>query len=226
MIAEPGGHPTAAVGRTGDRPVLVLASASPARRETLRRAGIEPVVVVSAVDETEETESQPERLAGLLATRKARDVAAKLAEDAPAMPAVGSHPLVLGCDSVLDVDGSAHGKPGTAAVAAERLSRLRGRSAVLYTGHHVIDVETGREVSATASTLVTFADFSDREIAAYVATGEPLHVAGAFTIDGLGGAFVERVEGDPHNVVGLSLPLLRRMLAELDVAWPDLWNRR
>jgi septum formation protein len=133
--------------------------------------------------------------------------------------------LVLGCDSVLEVDGVAYGKPGSAAVATERLRRLREQTAVLHTGHHLTDLRSGSQSGAVASTSVTFGSFSDEEIAAYVACGEPLQVAGAFTIDGLGGAFVDRVDGDPHNVVGLSLPLLRRMVGDLGIGWHEMWNR-
>jgi septum formation protein len=195
---------------------LVLASASPARLTTLRRAGLAPEVLVSRVEESGVDEGSPERTASALARLKARTVAAGL--DSPA--------VVVGCDSVLDLDGETHGKPGSAAEAARRWRRMRGRDGVLHTGHHVIDTRTGREASAVASTRVHFADVSDAEIDAYVATGEPLVVAGGFTLDGLGGAFVEGVEGDHHNVVGISLPLLRRLLAELGVAWTDLWPPR
>ncbi|HEU4489284.1 MAG TPA: nucleoside triphosphate pyrophosphatase [Jiangellales bacterium] len=195
---------------------LVLASASPARLATLRRAGLAPEVVVSRVDESCVDEGSPERTASALARLKARTVAAGL--DSPA--------VVVGCDSVLDLDGETHGKPGSAAEAASRWRRMRGRDGVLHTGHHVVDTRTGREASAFASTRVHFADVSDAEIEAYVATGEPLVVAGGFTLDGLGGAFVEGVEGDHHNVVGISLPLLRRLLGELGVAWTDLWAPR
>lgn len=131
--------------------------------------------------------------------------------------------LVLGCDSVLAFDGEILGKPTDAADATKRWERMRGRSGVLHTGHCLIDVTTGRRVAEVAATTVHFADLSDDEIVSYVATGEPLHVAGAFTIDGLGGPFVERVEGDPGTVVGLSLPLLRRMLRDLDLRIVDLW---
>lgn len=199
---------------------LVLASASSARLATLRAAGIEPVVEVSQVDESGVTETDPARLAEVLAQLKGREVAARLA-----IPEDGPRVLVLGCDSVLEMDGIAHGKPGTAGVAVERLGRMRGRSGVLHTGHHLTDLGAGTDAVAVASTCVTFGSLSDAEIAAYVATGEPLAVAGAFTIDGIGGAFVERIEGDPHNVVGLSLPLLRRMVGDLGIAWYQLWNR-
>jgi septum formation protein len=195
---------------------LVLASASPARLATLRRAGLAPEVVVSRVDESGVDEGSPEGTALVLAGLKARAVAAGL--DGPA--------VVVGCDSVLDLDGETHGKPDTPAEAVSRWHRMRGRNGVLHTGHHVIDTRTGREASAVASTRVHFADVSDAEIEAYVGTGEPLVVAGAFTLDGLGGAFVEGVEGDHHNVVGISLPLLRRLLADLGVTWTDLWARR
>ena len=133
--------------------------------------------------------------------------------------------LVLGCDSVLELDGEALGKPGDAAEARTRWRAMRGRSAVLHTGHALHDTASLRVAAATASTVVHFADVSDAEIDAYVATGEPLHVAGAFTVDGLGGAFVTGIEGDHHNVVGLSLPLLRDLLAELDQSWTSLWSR-
>ncbi len=200
--------------------VLVLASASPARLATLQSAGIEPVVEVSNVDESVVSEPTPARLAETLARLKGQDVVARRRADAG-----GLRVLVLGCDSVLEVDGVAYGKPGTAAIAAERLGRLSGRTAVLHTGHHLTDLASGGQSSAVASTGVTFGRLTTSEIAAYVATGEPLRVAGAFTIDGLGGAFVERVDGDPHNVVGLSLPLLRRMVGELGIGWHEMWNR-
>ena len=123
--------------------------------------------------------------------------------------------VVLGCDSMLEFDGEVVGKPGDAATATARWRAMRGKSGVLHTGHWLVDHRAGGpgEVGATASTVVHFADLSDAEIDAYVATGEPLQVAGAFTIDGLGGPFIERIEGDHHTVVGLSLPLLRRLLA-------------
>jgi septum formation protein len=133
---------------------------------------------------------------------------------------------VLGCDSVLAFDGEILGKPVDADDATARWRRMRGRSGVLHTGHCLIDTATGRQAAATSATTVYFADVSDAEIAAYVATGEPLRVAGAFTIDGLGGPFVTRIEGDHGTVIGLSLPLLRRLLADLGVAITAWWPHR
>ena len=191
---------------------LVLASASPARLATLRAAGVEPEVLVSGVDESAVTTTDAAALASELATLKARAVAARVPDA-----------LVVGCDSVLELDGEVHGKPVDADDARGRWRSMRGRSGVLHTGHCVISPD-GREVVRGAATTVHFADLDDEEIDAYVATGEPLQVAGAFTVDGLGGAFVRGIEGDHHNVVGISLPLLREMLGELDVRWPSLWN--
>lgn len=205
-------------------PRLVLASASPARRATLRAAGIEPEVVVSDVDEaaalTGATAAAGRELTvaeqvALLAAAKAEAVAARLA------PGPG---LVLGCDSLLELDGVAHGKPGTPEVARERWRTMRGRSGTLYTGQCLRDLATGRSVSGVAATEVDFGVVDDREIDAYVATGEPLAVAGAFTIDGLGGAFIDGVRGDHHAVIGVSLPLLRRLVGDLGYHYPDLWT--
>ena len=192
---------------------VVLASQSPARLATLRSAGLDPEVRVSGVDESTVALEDPAALSVELARLKAQTVA----------PSVGPA-LVIGCDSVLEFDGVVHGKPHSAEVAVTRWKAMRGNSGVLHTGHCVIDTETGREVARSAQTVVHFADLSDEEIAAYVATGEPLKVAGAFTIDGLGGAYVTGIEGDPHTVVGIGLPLLREMLAELGIAWHTLWS--
>ncbi|HYH34672.1 MAG TPA: Maf family protein [Nocardioides sp.] len=195
---------------------LVLASQSPARRTTLRNAGVEPVVIVSGVDESQVTGVAPAELALQLAELKCAAVADR--DDLP------PRALVLGCDSVLELDGEPLGKPADAAEAVRRWHAMRGRSGVLHTGHSLRDTATGHVAAATASTTVHFADVTDEEVAAYVATGEPLQVAGAFTVDGLGGAFVTRIEGDHHNVVGLSLPLLRELLAELGHSWTALWT--
>ena len=197
---------------------LVLASASPARLATLRAAGVEPIVVVSGVDEDQVTDLPPAEMALQLAELKCAAVADR--DDLP--PDV----LVLGCDSVLELDGEPLGKPADAAEATERWRAMRGRAGVLHSGHCVRDTATGNVAAATASTTVHFADVTDEEIAAYVATGEPLHVAGAFTVDGLGGAFVTGIEGDHHNVVGVSLPLVRELVAVLGHSWVDLWSAR
>jgi len=214
---------------------LVLGSASPARLTTLQRAGVEPFVLVSDVDEasvvTEAAsrfgELAAEDVALVLARAKCESVTSLLTgqscpESAPAVA------LVLGCDSVLELDGEVHGKPVDEAEATARWKMMRGRSGVLHTAHWLIDDRdtesggTGATMGAVASTIVHFAKISDEEIASYVASGEPMQVAGAFTIDGLGGPFVSGIEGDHHNVVGLSLPLLREMLGEIDVSWSQL----
>lgn len=191
---------------------LVLASASPARRETLIRAGVIPDVIVSGVDEDSITADTSVALVQELANAKARAVAERL-------PDAG---LVLGCDSLLEFEGETLGKPGSVAAAIIRWQRMRGKSGVLHTGHCLIDHPAGRVAMATASTTVAFADISDDEIDVYCNSGEPSDVAGAFTIDGLGGWFVDSIDGDHHNVVGLSLPLLRRMLDELGYRLTDL----
>jgi septum formation protein len=195
---------------------LVLASASPARLATLRAAGIEPSVVVSGIDESQVTGLRPAELARRLAELKSAAVAGE----------VGGDRLVLGCDSVFELDGEALGKPADADEAVRRWRAMRDRIGVLHTGHCLRDTASGRAAVGTGATVVHFADVTDDEIAAYVESGEPLHVAGAFTIDGLGGAFVTRIEGDHHNVVGLSLPLVRELVIELGHRWTDLWSRR
>jgi septum formation protein len=197
---------------------LVLASASPARLGLLRAAGIDPEVVVSDVDEHEveslarqrDPQLSPVQLAQLLAEAKGAAVASRLA---------GQTPFVLACDSVLEVDGQVHGKPGTPEVARERWQEVRGRSAVLHTGHHLVDMRDGRTAGGPASATVRFASVTDAEVEGYVATGEPLHVAGGFTLDGLGAPFVESIEGHPSTVIGLCLPLLRRLLTDLGTDW-------
>jgi septum formation protein len=195
----------------------VLASGSPARLRLLHDVGITPTVVVSGVDEDSFSDDDPSALVEALAVAKAsavtRDLPSSYAQDA----------LVIGCDSMLDVDGRAVGKPVTAARAAARWRLIRGRSAVLRTGHCLIDTATDQRVAAVASTTVHFADVSDAEIDAYVGTGEPVDVAGAFTVDGYGGAFVRAIEGDHHNVVGLSLPLVRDLLPRIGLHWLDIW---
>jgi septum formation protein len=191
---------------------LVLASGSSGRLNVLRAAGVTPEVIVSGVPE-EDVTGAPADIALILARRKAEAVAATIDL---------TDVVVLGCDSVLEFDGTAYGKPVDAAEAITRWQAMRGRVGILHTGHCLIGTE--REAAAVASTTVRFADPSDQEIEAYVATGEPMRVAGAFTLDGLGGWWVDGVDGDPSNVVGLSLPLLRRLLAELELAVTDLWD--
>jgi nucleoside triphosphate pyrophosphatase len=246
-----------------------LASQSPARLTLLRNAGFAPEAIVSGVDEDAFDATSPVELALVLARAKARAVAQRVEPGA----------LVIGCDSVLDLDGNAFGKPTDPEEAIGRWKTMRGREGILVTGHCLIDTrtadadsvsgaETGfeqgpasaedagpvgddrpaggsggadrsgsragagggagdwREVTRAAATLVQFADVSDAEIEAYVATGEPLNVAGAFTLDGIGGSFVESIGGDPSNVIGLSLPLLRLMLAEFGISVADLWPGR
>jgi septum formation protein len=194
---------------------FVLASASPARLETLRRAGLEPEVVVSGVDEDAVSAPTTAELVAILAERKAHAVAAQVV--APA--------IVLGCDSMLELDGQQLGKPGSVAAAARRWREMRGRIGTLHTGHCLIDVGGGTSLTRSVATEVAFGDVTDDEIDAYCATGEPIAVAGAFTVDGLGGWFVDRVAGDHHNVVGVSLPVVRAMLRELghglgDIGYP------
>ncbi|MBC7290604.1 MAG: septum formation inhibitor Maf [Actinotalea sp.] len=219
-------------------PGLLLASASPARRATLRSAGIEPHVLVSGVDEDAVLEHARARYGGLdpvdavlvLANAKADDVAARLEAGEVPPGHEGELPedlLVLGCDSLLDLDGEALGKPRDADDAVARWRRMRGRSGLLHTGHWLVDLRPhapAATLGATSTTVVHFADVSDAEIDAYVATGEPLAVAGAFTVDGRGGAFVRGIEGDHHGVVGLSLPVLRDLLLQLDLSVTDLWS--
>lgn len=176
-------------------------------------------MLVSGVDESLVVTDRAEELCLELARLKAQAVLTRLS------PGTDQRTLVIGCDSVLAFDGEILGKPADPADATRRWLRMRGRSGVLHSGHCLIDVTAGRRAEAVASTTVHFADISDDEIAAYVASGEPLAVAGAFTIDGLGGPFVERIEGDPGTVVGLSMPLLRRLLAELDLRITDLWTK-
>lgn len=233
---------------------LLLASASPARLSTLRAAGIEPAVRVSRVDEDAVLHAttlqadhalDPAEQVLVLARAKAEDVAAGLLEDAGlrhegvsaesgadrsgAAHTVTDIPdLVIGCDSMLELDGVVMGKPGTVQVARERWRSMRGTSGLLHTGHWLIDLREpdGLVVGegATSTTRVHFADLSDDEIDAYIASEEPLRVAGAFTIDGLGGPFISRIEGDHHGVVGISLPVLRELLGRRNVAVHQLWG--
>ncbi|MCZ3387749.1 MAG: Maf family nucleotide pyrophosphatase [Actinomycetia bacterium] len=204
---------------------FVLASASPARLGLLQAAGVEPEVVVSGVDE-DTVSGPPGELALVLAEHKARAVADRLAltdDNASSGPI-----LVLGCDSVLERQGVAFGKPADAADAVARWRDMRGQEGILHTGHCLISLSQQsadhRSISALASATVRFGSPSDAEIEAYVATGEPLRVAGGFTLDRLGGWFVDGIDGDPGTVLGLSLPLLRRLLVDLGIEVPSLWS--
>ena len=209
---------------------LVLASTSPARLTTLRNGGIEPITIAPGVDE-DAVESRAIAMGLIATTSDVVHVLAKAkAEAVAALPeSIGS--LVLGCDSQLDLDGQSLGKPHTAEVARERWRHLRGSSGLLISGHWLIDNRNPQPgVLPPATGLVTttkvhFEDVSDDEIEAYIATGEPLKVAGAFTIDGLGGAFLRGIEGDAHTVIGISLTGLRQMCLSLGVSYTSLWNR-
>ncbi len=206
---------------------LYLASTSPARLATLRAVGIEPVPVPSHVDEDAVAAAagpqDPAAFVTLLARAKAEAVAERLAG------AGDLDGLVLGGDSAFEVDGVVHGKPHLPETARERWHAQRGGSGVLHSGHWLIDARgglLGRSVGGATSARVHFAsDISDEEIDAYIATGEPLEVAGAFTIDSKGAGFIDRIEGDPHTVVGLSVPYLRTLVRSLGVEWTSLWNR-
>ena len=198
---------------------LVLASQSPARLGLLRQAGLDPEVIVSGVDEDAVSAPTPADLALALALAEAK------ASVVAAKPEVKGA-LVIGCDSVLDLDGEALGKPADAEEATARWKSMRGRAGTLQTGHCVYDTTSGRYVSAIASTVVRFGEPTDAEIAAYVASGEPLYVAGAFTLDGRSAPFIEGIDGDHGNVIGISLPLVRRLLAELGVGITELWTPR
>jgi len=196
---------------------FVLASASPARLRTLRAAGLEPEVIVSGVDESNVESASAAALCATLARLKAEAVVNRLRQHGR------TDPIVLGCDSLLEFDGRILGKPADAQEATARWRDMRGRSGVLHTGHCLVRVDDGDIAEAVASTTVWFADVTDQEIATYVGTGEPMQVAGAFTIDGLGGWFVERIDGDAGNVIGVSLPVLRGLLTKLGVGVGDLW---
>jgi septum formation protein len=192
---------------------FILASASPARRQLLQSAGIQPVVQQSDFDESQIQITDCYQLVQTLAQRKAEVVAAQLQEPA----------LVLGCDSLLALEGEIYGKPKDTEEATSRWRQMRGRIGDLLTGHALVDLTQGKSLVRVQVTQVEFANLSDRQIAAYVATGEPLHCAGCFALDGKGGLFVERIIGCHSNVIGLSLPLLRQMLEQLRYDVTDFW---
>jgi septum formation protein len=199
--------------------LIILASASPARLKLLQSAGLRPEVIVSGVDESAITAPAPRELTLALATAKAGTVARQV-----------STGVVIGCDSLLEVPGVPElagrglGKPASAAQAAAQWRAMAGQTGTLFTGHCVIDAASGASASDVGATQVRFGHPSPPELAAYIATGEPLQVAGAFTLDGRGGWFIDEIRGDHGNVLGLSLPLLRRLLAQLGIEVTDLWN--
>jgi septum formation protein len=194
-------------------PRIVLASASPSRERLLRSAGLDPEIIVSGIDEEDSRyeELTPKELVIALSIVKAHTVRKLI--DFPA--------LIIGCDSTFEFEGKSLGKPLTSDIARERARKISGKSGLLHTGHCIIDTTNEIEFSDVATTRVHFSDISDSEISAYVATGEPLHVAGGFTLDGISAPFIKAIEGDPANVIGLSLPLLRKAFIELGYNWFD-----
>lgn len=195
-------------------PTIVLASQSASRRRLLESAGITPKIIVSNVDEETEffNSMNPEDMVIALAITKAHTVREQI--DYPA--------IIIGCDSTFEFEGQSLGKPGVAHIAKERAQRVRGKSGFLHTGHCVIDTEQGREISDRITTKVTFAEMTDSEIDDYVQSGEPLHVAGGFTLDGFSSPFIPSIEGDYTNVVGISMPFLRSAMNQLGYNWPEV----
>jgi len=199
-------------------PRIVLASQSSSRRRLLEDAGLKPTVIVSNVDEETDffNAMSPEDMVIALAISKAHTVREMI--DYPA--------IIIGCDSTFDVDGVSFGKPGTPEVAIERAKKISGRTGLLHTGHCVIDTSQGIEIADRVTTKVTFSDMSDEEITDYVASEEPLHVAGGFTLDGFGSPFIPVIEGDYTNVVGISMPFLRSAMKQLGYSWPQVKEMR
>lgn len=195
-------------------PRIVLASQSTSRRRLLEDAGLKPTIVVSNVDEETDffNAMSPKDMVIALAISKAHTVREKI--DFPA--------IIIGCDSTFDVDGISFGKPGSSEIAIERAKKISGRSGLLHTGHCIIDTEQGIEIADRITTKVTFTDMSDDEIADYVTSEEPLHVAGGFTLDGFGSPFIPVIEGDYTNVVGISMPFLRSAMKQLGYSWPQV----
>ena len=196
---------------------IILASASPSRHRLLVNVGITPKVLVSGVnEETSELDSlTPSELVIALAILKAHTVK----DIAPA------DSLIIGCDSTFEFDGKSLGKPGRKENAIARCKQLSGKSGYLHTGHCVIDLKNGIELSERSTAKVQFAQMTEAEINDYVDSGEPLNVAGGFTLDGLSAPFITKIEGDPSGIIGLSLPLLRKMVISLGYSWPDLKNK-
>lgn len=195
-------------------PRIVLASQSSSRRRLLTDAGLKPTIIVSNVDEETDffNAMTPEDMVIALAISKAHTVRERI--DYPA--------IIIGCDSTFDVDGVSFGKPGTPEVAVERAKKISGRTGLLHTGHCIIDTERGIEIADRVTTKVTFTDMTEEEIADYVASEEPLHVAGGFTLDGFGSPFIPVIEGDYTNVVGISMPFLRNAMKQLGYSWPQV----
>jgi len=195
-------------------PRIVLASQSTSRRRLLEDAGLKPTIIVSKVDEETNffNAMSPEDMVIALAVSKAHTVREMI--DYPA--------IIIGCDSTFDVDGVSFGKPGTPEIAIARAKKISGRTGLLHTGHCVIDTEKGIEIADRVTTKVTFTDMTDEEIADYVASEEPLHVAGGFTLDGFGSPFIPVIEGDYTNVVGISMPFLRKAMQQLGYSWPQV----
>jgi septum formation protein len=195
-------------------PRIVLASQSTSRRRLLEDAGLKPTIIVSNVDEETDffNAMSPTDMVIALAVSKAHTVREMI--DYPA--------IIIGCDSTFDVDGVSFGKPGTTDIAIERAKKISGRTGLLHTGHCIIDTEKGIEIADRVTTKVTFTDMTEEEIADYVASGEPLHVAGGFTLDGFGSPFIPVIEGDYTNVVGISMPFLRGAMKQLGYSWPQV----
>ena len=195
-------------------PRIVLASQSTSRRRLLEEAGLKPTIIVSNVDEETDffNAMTPEDMVIALAISKAHTVREMI--DYPA--------IIIGCDSTFDVDGVSFGKPGTPEIAIERAKKISGRTGLLHTGHCIIDTERGIEIADRVTTKVTFTNMTDEEIADYVASEEPLHVAGGFTLDGFGSPFIPVIEGDYTNVVGISMPFLRSAMKQLGYSWPQV----
>jgi septum formation protein len=195
-------------------PRIVLASQSTSRRRLLEDAGLKPTIIVSNVDEETDffNAMAPVDMVIALAISKAHTVREMI--DYPA--------IIIGCDSTFDVDGVSFGKPGTPEVAIERAQKISGRAGLLHTGHCIIDTEQGIEIADRVTTKVTFSEMTEEEIADYVASEEPLHVAGGFTLDGFGSPFIPVIEGDYTNVVGVSMPFLRSAMKQLGYSWPQV----